>query len=209
MISGKESVIIIAGYILGCISSGYYLVRLLADTDIRKHASGSTGARNVSRILGKKGFMLTLSCDFIKGVSLLLLCRYLNLSSLATSLSMIALVTGHIFPIQLGFRGGKGVMVTVGALIIFDYYLAACLTISFFLILLITRKYILSGMAAIALLCFFVFFRNHTPAEISSVFTVVILILYAHRSNIRKEFANNTAATDMEDISCRQATDTR
>lgn len=203
MISGNESAIIILSYILGCISSGYYLVKIFSGTDIRKHASGSTGARNVGRILGKKGFAATLSCDLLKGASIILLCRYLNLGNLATSLSMIALVTGHIFPIQLGFHGGKGVVVTIGALLVFDYMLAGCLTISFFLLLLITRKYILSGMAAIALLCVFVFFRNHSPIEIISVFTIVILILYAHRSNIKKEFTNSAAQTGREELPCR------
>lgn len=203
MISGKESVIIILSYILGCISSGYYLVKIFAGIDIRKHVSGSTGARNVGRVLGKKGFILTVCCDFIKGAAIILLCNFLNLSETATSLSMIAIVTGHIFPVQLGFDGGKGVVVTVGALLVFDHYLAACLTITFFLLLLITKKYILSGMIAIALLCFFVFFRNHSPIEIFSVFSIVTLILFAHRSNIKKEFTKNTAQTDMEELSCR------
>jgi glycerol-3-phosphate acyltransferase PlsY len=203
MISGNESAIIILSYILGCISSGYYLVKIFKGTDIRKHASGSTGARNVGRILGKKGFAATLSCDIIKGAGIMILCRYLHFSDLATSLSMIALVIGHIFPIQLGFHGGKGVIVTIGALLVFDYLLAGCLTISFFLLLLITKKYMLSGMAAIGLLCLFVFFRNHSPIEIFSVFTVVILILFAHRSNIRKEFTNKTTPANTEELPCR------
>jgi len=199
MIVGKESVIIIAGYFLGCISSGYYLVRFLANTDIRKHASGSTGARNVGRLLGKKGFLLTLGCDFTKGAAAILLCKYADLSDTATSLAMTAVVAGHIFPVQLSFHGGKGVAVTAGALLVFDYYLAACLTITFILLYFITKKYILSGMTAIALLCLFVFFRNRTPIEILSVFMVVAIILFAHRSNIKKEIANITASTETED----------
>jgi len=203
MISGNEAAIILISYVLGCISSGYYLVKLSKGVDIRKLASGSTGARNTGRILGKKGFIITLACDLMKGVSIILLCKYLNLSDTATSLSMIALVAGNIFPIQLRFSGGKGVGVTLGALLILDYWLAASLTITFFLLLLITRKYILSGMSAIAMLCIFVLFRSHSPIQIFSVFAVVTLILFAHRNNIRNEFTKNTAQSDTEELSCR------
>src|SRR6266700_3220802 len=64
----KETLVILAGYSLGCFTSGYYLVRWRTGDDIRLLGSGSVGATNVSRVLGKPGFVLTVLCDFFKGL---------------------------------------------------------------------------------------------------------------------------------------------
>ena len=191
----KEIISILLSYAIGCIATGYYIVKLCVKKDIRQLGSGSVGARNVGRILGKKGFAFTITADALKGALVILLCRTLHLPDWGVILSMLAVTAGHIFPVQLSFHGGKGIGVTVGALLVFDYYLAATLVISFVLLFLLSRKYMLSGMIAVMLISVAVFFRDHSNVEITGIIVLIMLILFAHRSNIYELFTHNTIST--------------
>src|SRR5215471_4498386 len=91
--------ILLGAYILGCFTTGYYLVRLLTGRDIRENGSGSVGARNVSRVLGKTGFTLTLLVDFAKGALVVQLARHFTTEDCLVILAMMAVVAGHIWPI--------------------------------------------------------------------------------------------------------------
>src|ERR1041385_2866202 len=87
-------------YIVGCFTSGYYLVRWLAEKDIRLIGSGSVGARNVGRVLGKPGFLLTLLFDFGKGAFVVWVVRHYTPDDRLALLAMLAVVAGHIWPAQ-------------------------------------------------------------------------------------------------------------
>lgn len=188
----KEIITILLSYALGCIATGYYIVKLVTKKDIRKLGTGSTGAKNVARILGKKGFVFTIIIDALKGATAIFLCKYLNLPDWALILSMLAVTAGHIFPIQLSFQGGKGIGTAVGALLIFDYYLVALLFLSFAILFLLSRNYMLSGIIALTLIPAAAFLRNHSPIMVTGIILLIILILFAHRKNIQKIFAHNT-----------------
>jgi len=196
---GKEIIIILLSYALGCIATGYYIVKLCTGKDIRKSGSGSTGARNVARVIGKKGFVLTFTVDVLKGIAAIFVCKYFDLPDWAVVLSILAVTAGHIFPIQLSFHGGKGVGVTIGAMLIFDYYLAAVLFISFAILYLISRHYMLSGITALAVLPAAAFFRDHSAIEIIGIAVLIALVLFAHRSNIGKLFNRNTIAIESDE----------
>src|SRR5262245_16428862 len=107
-------------YALGCLTTGYYLVWLRTGVDIRTLGSRSLGARNVGRALGATGFFMTLLGDIGKGVVAILLARYIGLAEAALPLALLAVVAGHIWPVQLGFQGGKGLATAAGALLIYD-----------------------------------------------------------------------------------------
>src|SRR5262249_31969001 len=111
---GREMLVILAGYVLGCFTSGYYLVRWRTGEDIRLLGSGSVGATNVSGVLGWAGFFLTVSCDFAKGMLAIWLADYFQINPTATVLTMLAVTIGHVWPAQLWFRGGKGVATSLG-----------------------------------------------------------------------------------------------
>src|SRR3954468_8770014 len=116
----------LVGYIFGCFTTGYYLVRWKTGHDIRLMGSGSCGGRNVGRELGKTGFFLTVFGDFWKGAAAVLLTRWLTGGNeTAILFAILGSVIGHIWPIQLGFRGGKGVATCMGALSFFCFSLAA------------------------------------------------------------------------------------
>ena len=94
-------------YLLGCFNTGYYLVRMMTGQDIRTLASGGTGSRNVGRLLGAKGFVLTLIGDAGKGMAAVWLARYLALDNWQLFVVLLAVTAGHIWPAQLGFQIGR------------------------------------------------------------------------------------------------------
>lgn len=87
---------ICGAYLLGGMSTGYYLVRLWQKDDVRNYGSGATGATNAGRVLGKKGFFLTVMGDALKGAFPPALSMLLNLSLTTLILCLIAVVAGHI-----------------------------------------------------------------------------------------------------------------
>jgi glycerol-3-phosphate acyltransferase PlsY len=185
---GKEILVVVAGYLLGCVCAGYYLVRLRTGNDIRKSGSGSTGARNVSRTLGKSGYALTLAADIAKGVIAVGLAMLLNVERWAVVMTFLAVVIGHVWPIQLRFRGGKGVAVMLGALMVFDYRLLIVLVAVCALLYLFTRKYIISGMVGVFSLLAAAVALNYPMTEMIGIVVLTIIILFAHRTNMYKVF---------------------
>src|ERR1035441_7362285 len=113
---------VLAGsYVLGCFSTGYYLVRQRTGQDIRELGSGSTGARNAGRVLGCQGFWLTMAGDMAKGALAVWLALALTGNDRVAMLAWLAVVMGHIWPAQMGFRGGKGVSTSLAGLLIYDW----------------------------------------------------------------------------------------
>jgi|SRR6516225_10172953 len=112
---GEDVLIVVASYGIGCFTAGYYLFRWRTGCDIREHGSGNPGARNVGRLLGVGWFSATLLLDAGKGGLAVWLACYFGLGHLGTVAAMLAVVVGHVWPIQLHFRGGKGVAASLGA----------------------------------------------------------------------------------------------
>ncbi len=104
----------LGSYLLGGLCAGYYLVRLAARRDIRAAGSGSAGARNVGRLLGAPGFLGTLLLDAAKGAVAVLAAAHFVAGAWPPALALLAVVAGHIWPLQLGLRGGKGVATAIG-----------------------------------------------------------------------------------------------
>jgi glycerol-3-phosphate acyltransferase PlsY len=122
MLENKDILAIGLSYAIGCVSTGYYVVRLWTGADIRKFGSGATGARNVSRLLGRSGFVITFLGDFAKGLVAVWLASMLTKQHWVITASLLAVVIGHIWPAQLGFRGGKGIATALGGGLFFDWH---------------------------------------------------------------------------------------
>src|SRR5262245_52243120 len=110
---------VLGAYALGCFATGYYLVRARTGRDIRELESGSIGARNVSRLLGKTGFLITLLGDLAKGALAVWAVRHFSGNELLAGVALICVVVGHIWPITLQFQGGKGAATSLGALLVY------------------------------------------------------------------------------------------
>lgn len=108
--------VLLLAYALGCLSAGYYLARWKG-LDLRAAGSGSTGARNAGRLLGKGAFALTFALDLLKGAGAVLLARALTPHPWAPALAWVVVVVGHVWPVQLGFKGGRGISPAVGGLV--------------------------------------------------------------------------------------------
>jgi glycerol-3-phosphate acyltransferase PlsY len=196
MTYGKEILVIGISYLLGCISAGYYLVKLRTGKDIRQSGTGSTGARNVSRTLGKSGYAITLTADILKAVIAVSLAQKLAVEQWVVMLSILAVVAGHIWPLQLGFRGGKGVAVLMGTrggvptgpLLVFDYRLLAVLLLVCAASFFTTRKYIVSGMLAVLSLPVAAVVMEYSRPDMLGVVLLTMIILCAHRINIWEVF---------------------
>ena len=111
------TVAIVAGaYLLGSVSFSVVLVRLVQGLDVRTVGSGNAGATNVMRAAGKKAGAAVLVLDVLKGVTAVAVPRALDAPASVVSGAALAVVLGHVFPVFFGFRGGKGVATSAGAL---------------------------------------------------------------------------------------------
>lgn len=184
----------LSAYLLGCCTTGYYLVRARAGQDIRELGSGSVGARNVGRVLGWPGFVLTLLGDLIKGALAVWGVRFLTSDPRLVEIALLAVVAGHVWPAQLRFRGGKGMATSVGALCVFDFHLALAFGFLFGLGFCLVRKTIAPGLFAFACLpllsAWFAFDSGGSlsdPGKVLAICVLTSLVLLAHRRNILEE----------------------
>jgi glycerol-3-phosphate acyltransferase PlsY len=104
-------------YVLGCFNASYYFVHWKTGADIRGHGSGNAGARNVGRLLGTTAFFVTFLLDGSKGALAAVIGTRLSSAPTAPEMCAIAAVAGHVWPIQLGWRGGKGIATSMGAVL--------------------------------------------------------------------------------------------
>lgn len=185
---GRQTVVMaLVAYVLGCFTTGYYLVRAVKGLDIRELDSGSVGARNVGRLLGKGGFFLTVVGDFGKGVLAVWAARHFSGSDLLAGIAMLSVVAGHIWPAQLRFRGGKGVATSLGALLVLDHQLLIVYAAVFAVGFALSRKTVLPGLVAYVGLPFVGYLLQADGLETSIVCLMSLMILFAHRRNIVEE----------------------
>jgi glycerol-3-phosphate acyltransferase PlsY len=179
---------VVVAYCLGCFATGYYLVRARTGRDIREIESGSTGARNVGRVLGKSGFVLTMLGDFGKGALAVWAAREWTNNQHLAALAVLAVVAGQIWPAQLRFRGGKGVAASFGALLVFDYRMALTIVVLFLAGLVVMRKTVFPAMFAFICLPLASLWFNRDGLTASLAAVLSAMILFAHRRNIGEEF---------------------
>ena len=185
----------LGAYFLGCCTTGYYWVRWRTGQDIRQLGSGSVGARNVSRVLGWPGFLITLAGDFSKGLLAVWAAHYLTTDDKLAGLAMLAVVAGHIWPVQLRLRGGKGMATSLGALCVVDFHLALAFGLLFAIGFGFLRKTVFSGLFAFACLPFVSLYLTYDPAgwtynpgQVLIISLLTSMVLIAHRKNMLQEF---------------------
>ena len=181
---------IIIGYFLGSIPVGYLIVNARTGGDIRKTGSGGTGATNVSRRAGKGAGILTLALDALKGSAAVIIATVVvgdtNHAAWWIGIAGIAAMVGHIFPVWLGFRGGKGVATGVGVFLVLTPVAVLISGLLFVIIVVFTRYVSLGSMlGAVAVPAFAWLLNDGTPLVFTTLFGAG-LIIYAHRQNIQR-----------------------
>jgi len=176
-------------YLLGSIPFGYLLVRTFRKQDIRSLGSGNIGATNVARS-GANGLgIATLLLDLGKAFAAVELARHVAPTSFNLAVAAaIAAILGHVFPIWLGFRGGKGVASALGVFLALAPRAALCVLAIFAVVFLITRYVSLASIVAAATFPFFAFLfaTDHSPVVIAGFLFIPLLIIVKHQANIRR-----------------------
>jgi glycerol-3-phosphate acyltransferase PlsY len=178
-----------AAYALGCFTTGYYYVRWRTGKDIRREGSGNVGAKNAGRLLGKSGFAVVSLGDGLKGAVAVGLAHYFDFQDLAVALAMLVVVLGHIWPVQLGFAGGKGLATSVGALILFHWQLALGMLGAALFLYGLSKRVTLSGLGTFAAAPFLALVYRLDAIHIAGVAILSVMVLLAHRSNLMEEMA--------------------
>jgi len=189
------SVFLLGSYLLGSIPCGYLLTRWFHHFDIRKRGSGNIGFTNVLRSAGRSTAALTLLLDGAKGWAAVALLAPAAFSRLGGDLEIyeisafLLVVGGHIFPVFLGFRGGKGVAPGAGALLaISPPTFLVCLLI--WVLLLAWFRYVSVASLAVTLLLPFIIYRQGKGWTGTVFFAVIaVLIVMRHRDNLRRIIA--------------------
>ena len=190
-------IIILLSYLLGCIAVGYYLVRWRTGQDLRQIGSGATGGRNASRALGRNGAIATGLGDILKGVVAMSLAIIFKLDTWAFAVVMIAVLAGHVWPFQLGFKGGKGLSAAFGAVLVYDYRLALIVAFVAIVLFVITRRNDLFFLLGIACTPIVGFFIGDPLIIVAGLVALVGIILYAHRDNIRGSIKSSSIEKEL------------
>ena len=174
-------IVFIASYLSGSLPFGLILTKIFLNKDLRKIGSKNIGATNVLRTGNKIVAGLTLFLDISKGIIPILITReyftdLIYLSSLAAFL-------GHIFPVWLKFKGGKGVATYLGIIFILSLNLGITFCVSWILILIVSKYSSLSSILS-TMIVFLISFLNNNFELTSYLFITFIIILYTHRQNI-------------------------
>ena len=178
----QEIIIIgIYSYLLGSIPFGLILSKIFLKKDIRQSGSGNIGATNVLRSGGKVLGFFTLILDGLK--SYLAVIITIGFFSDYFFLSSVLVFLGHLFPIWLKFKGGKGVATYLGILFALNFYYAVIFILSWLIIIFLT-KYVSLGsiVSSLIVLLFNVYFEGFN--ESIMLFIFLVLIIYSHRTNI-------------------------
>tara|TARA_Y100001935_G_scaffold183397_1_gene152018 strand:- start:19 stop:594 length:576 start_codon:yes stop_codon:yes gene_type:complete len=184
--------ILLISYLTGSIPFGFLLTKIFLKKDIREIGSGNIGATNALRTGNKLIGYSTLVLDISKAVILLLIIKFNFSEYLFTS--SIAVFLGHVFPIWLKFKGGKGVATYVGILFCTNIYLGAIFVIVWFVVFIISKYSSLASMIASLLVPLSSYFLFN---DINYYFYIILflLILITHRENIKRLKSNTESKT--------------
>ena len=182
------ALIILLSYLVGSIPFGFILTKIFLKKDIREIGSGNIGATNVLRTGNKLIGYITLTLDILKAIIPLLIIKF-NFPEFIF-LSALSIFLGHVFPLWLKFKGGKGVATYVGMLFCINYILGFIFIFCWFIIFLISRYSSLSSLIASLTIPIYHFFIIDNDNYYFFII-LFILIFYTHRENV-KRLINNT-----------------
>ncbi len=189
--------ILAIGYLLGSIPFGYLIARLAGGRDIRNEGSGNIGATNVTRTLGLGAGLATLALDGGKGACAVWLAMRLG-GDLSASFAFAAIgaILGHMFPVWLRWRGGRGVATAIGAFLVIGWIATLADLLVWVVAMIIWRYASLSSILWAALLPLFMYWLyapGHHPPEAVSIAAVfaAVFVLWRHRPNLQRLIEGN------------------
>jgi glycerol-3-phosphate acyltransferase PlsY len=181
-----NSILLLCSYCIGSIPSGLLLAKAFGGVDIRTKGSGNIGATNVYRTLGRKIGILTLVGDCLKGLLPVLAAKALHLPDEWVALIGLAAFLGHIFPLFLRFKGGKGVATALGVFLATSP-LAILGALGIFVIVLMSWRYVsLASITAAAFMPLFTTLIYRNPIFVAMSIVISVIVILKHHENIKR-----------------------
>ena len=191
--------LLIVGYLLGSLNFSIIFTKIFANTDVRNHGSSNAGFTNTLRTAGKKVAILVFICDALKAIAAILVAvfveKYLpfdNLVEYGRYAAALGAVLGHNFPLYYGFKGGKGIVVSI-AIIFSLNWITGLFVLGMFLVMFLLTGYVSLGSlvgavtTAVATAVMYVFNINNTDAvQLALMIILATLAFYMHRANIQR-----------------------
>jgi acyl phosphate:glycerol-3-phosphate acyltransferase len=185
--------VVIIAYLIGSIPFGYLIVRTAGGGDVRETGSGGTGATNVSRRAGKVAGVLTLILDAWKGAAAVVIAEWMlngGNTDWLVSAAAIAVIVGHIFPVWLRFRGGKGVATGAGVFLALAPMAVLCAAVLFVAVVWWRKLVSLGSLVAAVTIPVYIGLQSGFRDIVTPLFTASLvgawLIVFAHRANIAR-----------------------
>lgn len=183
---------IIIAYLIGSIPTGYLIVKAKTGQDIRTVGSGSTGATNVKRVLGKKWFFIVMFLDAIKGALPVVIAKILSSTIISDTygiyavISAIFVIIGHSKPIFLQFKGGKSVASGVGTILALNPLVGLSIAVIWSIITYVSKYVSLGSIIALILSPILMYLFKNPIGYVIYCVIAAIYIVYLHRENIKR-----------------------
>ena len=181
---------VISAYIIGSIPTGYIIVKMFTGQDIRTIGSGSTGATNVKRVMGKKWFFITLLLDAFKGALPVILAAYFAKTftgiGLLPVLASVAVILGHSKSIFLKFTGGKSVASGVGTILALNWQVGLIIAVIWATITFVTRYVSVGSIIALAISPLLMWAFKAPVGYVLYCGIGALYIIWLHRTNIQR-----------------------
>lgn len=184
------AITLVVAYLIGSIPTGYIIVKAFTGQDIRTIGSGSTGATNVKRVMGKKWFFITLLLDAFKGALPVVLAKIFASAftgiGLLPVLAAVAVILGHSKSIFLKFTGGKSVASGVGTILALNWQVGLIIAVIWSIITYVSKYVSLGSIIALAVSPFLMYFLDGHLAYVGYCALGALYIIWLHRSNIQR-----------------------
>lgn len=177
--------LIVVSYLIGSIPFGVLITKFAGKGDVRHQGSGNIGATNVLRVAGKPLAILTLIFDAMKGFIAVFIAEQFAYESIVL-FSAVAVVVGHIFPIWLKFKGGKGVATTIAVWLAIHPPIGFIAMITWVITFYKTRFSSLSSISAVLVTSLYSIAFVHTKPLVNLTLVLSIMIIFKHFSNIKR-----------------------
>jgi len=191
----QSIIVLFIAYLIGSIPTGYIIVKSKTGQDIRTIGSGSTGATNVKRVLGKKWFFTVMILDAIKGALPVFLAKLFGTAALSIGLlpvlAAVAVIIGHSKPCFLGFKGGKSVASGIGTIIALNWAAGLAIAAVWGIITYITKYVSVGSIIALSISPFIMYYLSSPIAYVAYCALGAVYIIYLHRENIKRLISGN------------------
>ena len=178
--------VLVVSYIIGSFPTGYLVVKLFKGEDIRQIGSGSTGATNVKRVLGKRGFFGVLTVDALKGFLAVYLAQKLGINHVLPIVASAGVVVGHSKSIFLNFTGGKSVATCAGVCLALDPIVALICYVYFAVVAYLSKYISLASTTVMILMVVLMAIFGRPIPYLIFCSIIAFYVIYLHRENIKR-----------------------